>query len=58
MDKSIFISKADKGKAVVIQNTEDYIKKVSEILDLEGKFKRLDKDPTVEQEKSLHGRYY
>ena len=48
LDKSIVITDADKGTAVVIQNVDDYRRKVNEILATKGKFARLDKDPTVD----------
>ena len=52
-NKDIVVTKADKGNAVVIQNKADYMKKVSEILSTQGKFKKLPEDPTIEREKSL-----
>ena len=52
-DKSIIISKADKGNAVVIQNKEDYIKKVQEILDDDEKFEKLKENETIKRETRL-----
>ena len=52
-DKSIVISKADKGNAVVIQNITDYKAKVRKILDQPGKFKKLKRDVTKTRENSL-----
>lgn len=52
-NNDIIVSKADKGNAVVIQNRNDYMKKVSEILLTHGKFNKLPSDPTIEREKSL-----
>ena len=54
-DKSIVISKADKGNAVVIQNTKDYKRKVSEILSGSGKFVRLKENVTRLRETRLQG---
>lgn len=51
-DKTIVISKADKGNAVVVQNIDDYKKKVLELLSTE-KFKKLDKNPTRIRENRL-----
>ena len=52
-DNSIIITKADKGNAVVIQNTRDYRAKIAELLAEDGKFKRLDGDDTKKRECSL-----
>ena len=52
-NKSISISKADKGNAVVIQNVTDYRKKIMEILAAEGKFKKLNHYPTRTRETKL-----
>jgi hypothetical protein len=41
-DKTIVVTKADKGNAVVIQNVDDYRKKVLNILDDKSKFQVLD----------------
>jgi len=52
-EKSIVISKADKGNAVVIQNTTDYKKKINELLNTSGKFALLDENPTRMRETRL-----
>ena len=52
-DKSIVISKADKGNAVVIQDTADYKNKVSELLSTSGKFVRLAENETRIREQRL-----
>lgn len=52
-NKSIIISKADKGNAVVIQNVLDYRDKVLEILASKGKFKKLDHNVTRTRETKL-----
>ena len=52
-DKSIIITKADKGNAVVIQDLETYREKVQVLLESNGKFVKLKEDPTIEREKSL-----
>jgi hypothetical protein len=52
-DKSIVITKADKGNAVVIENTTDYLKKVETLIEQTGKFKQLKHDPTKSREKNL-----
>ncbi len=54
-DKSIVISKADKGNAVVIQNTDDYQRKVNELLTTGNKFVLLPKNPTRLRETRLQG---
>ena len=53
-DKSIIITKADKGNAVVIQNVTDYRDKIQAILNQFNKFERLDKDQTVTRENRLN----
>lgn len=52
-DKSIIITKADKGNAVVIQNKIDYINKVQQLLMADNKFKQLIEDETIRREASL-----
>lgn len=52
-DKSIVISKADKGNAVVIQNLQDYKNKVSELIADDSKFRRLRNNVTETREKGL-----
>ncbi|XP_067660314.1 uncharacterized protein [Haliotis asinina] len=45
-DKSITIVQADKGKAVVVLNTNDFNKMVSNILDDDTTYRKIKKDPT------------
>jgi len=52
-DKSIVITKADKGNAVVIQNVEDYRRKIGDLLQTTGKFEKLTGDPTLKREFEL-----
>ncbi len=52
-DKNIVISKADKGAAVVIQNTTEYKTKMLDILKTPGKFKQLDQNETKVRENKL-----
>ena len=52
-DKSLVISKADKGDAVVIQNRKDYEEKMSKLISDKSNFKELDQDPTVDRLKHL-----
>ena len=51
--KSVVITKADKGNAVVIQNKTDYIKKAFQILRDKTKFECLESDITLERESKL-----
>jgi hypothetical protein len=53
-DKTIVISKADKGNAVVIQDIDSYRSKILELLRKDGKFKKLKTDETVMRERRLH----
>ncbi|CAF1123705.1 unnamed protein product [Didymodactylos carnosus] len=52
-DKSLIISKADKGNAVVVLNREDYLQKGQSILDDKRAFKQLNENPTDEREKKF-----
>ncbi len=52
-DKSIVITKADKGNAVVIQNIEVYRRKLLTLLEQDGKFKKLNSDETLLRERRL-----
>jgi len=52
-DKTIVISKADKGNAVVIQDIVDYRSKILELLQKDGKFKKLKTDETITRERKL-----
>jgi len=49
-DKSIIITKADKGNAVVIQDLSDYTAKVNLLLTTDNKFNKLNDDPTLKRE--------
>ena len=53
-DKTIVISKADKGNAVVIQDIDSYRSKILDLLKQDGKFSKLKSDETVMREKRLH----
>jgi hypothetical protein len=57
-DKSLVISKADKGDAVVIQNRKDYDDKMLKLLSDKSKFKELDLDPTIDRLKHLNSKVY
>ena len=52
-DKSIYITRADKGRAVVILDRSDYLNKMNEILNDFKTFKQLDEDPTIKKEDQL-----
>ena len=52
-DKSIIISKADKGNAIVILNKKDYINKVNELLNDKNVFKKISSNLTEKREQSL-----
>jgi hypothetical protein len=52
-DKTIVITKADKGNAVVIQDVSDYKLKVSKVLDDSNKFRKLTHDVTISRERKL-----
>jgi hypothetical protein len=52
-EKSFVISKTGKGNAVVIQNTNDYKKKINKLLNTSGKFALLDENPTRLKETRL-----
>ena len=54
-DKTIVVTKADKGNAVVEQNIDDYQAIVKTILNDTSKFQILDKDPTKKRETRLQG---
>ena len=55
-DKSIVITKADKGNAVVVQNVDDYTKKIAALLAVDGKFVCLNENPTKKREATLQRR--
>ncbi|CAF1613296.1 unnamed protein product, partial [Didymodactylos carnosus] len=52
-DKSIYITRPDKGRGAVILDKMQYINKVETILNDNTKLTRLDKDPTITRENSL-----
>ena len=52
-DKSIVISKVDKGNAIVILNKQDYINKGNELLNDKNVFKKNSSNITDKREKSL-----
>ena len=52
-DRSIFITKADKGRSIVILNRTDYIQKIESIITDKTTFKILQKDPTLTNEDKL-----
>ena len=52
-DKTIIITKADQGNAVVIQNVVDYTTKVQDLLRSGNKFVELGDNPTVKRETKL-----
>ena len=51
--QSIIISKSDKGNAVVLQNVEDYKLKINKLLETDGKFVTLRRNPTRTREEEL-----
>ena len=54
-DKTIVVTKADKGNAVVVQNIDDYQAKVMTILNDTSKFQLLNEDPARKRETRLQG---
>ena len=52
-DKSIIVSKADKGNTIVIQNSSEYIDKIVKILEDKSKFECIENDLTLEREQKL-----
>ncbi|CAF1170476.1 unnamed protein product [Didymodactylos carnosus] len=52
-DKSLVISKVDKGNAVVVLNKEDYLEKGHSLLADQRLFRVLDDNPTEEREKQF-----
>ena len=52
-DKSIIITRPDKGRGMVIMNKNDYLSKMHAILNDSSKFKCLFVDPTITRENSL-----
>ena len=52
-NKDITIVPADKGRAVVVLNTEDYVKKAKSLLSDTQTYKVVPKDPTAKFSKSI-----
>ena len=52
-DRSITILPADKGRAVVVMNLEDYKKKAQTLLNDKKTYRILDKDPTAKYTANL-----
>ena len=52
-DKSVMVLPADKGKATVVMDKEDYEKKVKDMLSDERTYLKLDNDPTLKYRKKL-----
>ncbi|CAF2010419.1 unnamed protein product [Rotaria magnacalcarata] len=52
-DKSIYITRPDKGKGVVILDLNEYINKMHEILNDWSTFKTINHDPTLKKENKL-----
>jgi len=52
-DKSIIVTRPDKGRGVVLMNKNDYLSKMYEIINDSSKFKPLSDDPTIGREQSL-----
>ena len=47
-NKDLIIKPADKGGAIVIQNTRDYVAEANRQLSVESTYKKLDSNPTIE----------
>ena len=52
-DQNIVIVLADKGRATVILNRDEYIQKVTEVIDDVSKYRILRRDPTVKTENRI-----
>ena len=52
-DESIVVLPADKGKALLVMDKEEYIRKMEEKLSDETTYKRIEKDPTQEIKQEL-----
>ncbi|CAF4998196.1 unnamed protein product, partial [Rotaria sp. Silwood1] len=52
-DKSLVITRPDKGRGVVLMNKNEYLSKMYAIVNDSSKFKRLSTDPTVAREQNL-----
>ncbi|CAF0726153.1 unnamed protein product [Adineta ricciae] len=55
-DKSIIITRPDKGRGIVIINQSDYVKKMNDILSDTKTFRQIDEDPTIKQENKLNSK--
>jgi hypothetical protein len=53
-DKSIHITRPDKGRGIVIMDRDDYINKMNLIINDVNTFKCIDVDPTIKKEDRLH----
>ncbi|CAF5026326.1 unnamed protein product [Rotaria sp. Silwood1] len=52
-NKSIIVTRPDKGRGVVIMDREDYVKKMNKILDDRSAFTLINYDPTLDNENEL-----
>ena len=52
-NQNIVIVPADKGRATVILNRDEYIQKVGEVIDDDSKYRILRRDPTVKTENKI-----
>ena len=52
-DKTIYITRADKGQSVVILDRSDYINKMELILNELKTFEQVNEDPTISKENKL-----
>ncbi|CAF4732335.1 unnamed protein product, partial [Rotaria sp. Silwood2] len=52
-DRSIIITRPDKGRGVVLMEKQDYVNKIQSILNDSSKFSSLSEDPTLARENSL-----
>ncbi|CAF4389133.1 unnamed protein product [Rotaria sp. Silwood2] len=57
-DKSIIVTRPDKGRGIVLVNKSDYLSKMNAILDDSTKFRCLFGDPTIQRERSLSNLLY
>ena len=53
-EESIVIAPAEKGKATVVMDHEDYDKKIRTLLTDTGTYRRLPRDPTPAQERKMN----
>jgi hypothetical protein len=51
-DKTIVVTKADKGNSVVIMDRQEYVAKLKALINNE-KFQKINEDPTLKREKNL-----